>query len=102
MGTKRHMMRALQALAAVAVPLLGTASGCGAPLDPAGTSCSVDDECAAGLSCRALASAPGADCRILTNVCSKACRGDADCSAVAPGFTCYPACEGEGTCARTN
>ena len=76
------------------------AVACGGPLDPPGASCGVDADCAAGLSCLALANAPGPDCKTIAKACTKPCRVDADCAAVGPEFECVPACSGSGTCAH--
>ena len=73
---------------------------CGSPLEPAGTGCTVDTDCAAGLSCLPVTSQPGPDCMTIAKVCTKTCRGDADCAAVGPKFQCTPACSGAGTCAN--
>ena len=73
---------------------------CGSPLNPIGSGCAVDADCAAGLSCLPVATEPGPSCRTIANVCTKACRAVADCAAVGSKFECVPACSGAGTCAR--
>ena len=95
------MVQALRALVAASVSVLVSVMACGSPLNGAGMGCSVDAECAAGLSCLVLASAPGAGCKALANVCSKPCRIDGDCAAVAPEFKCFATCDGKGTCGHT-
>ena len=95
------MRVAWRALIAASGCFLGSIAGCGSPLNAPGTGCTIDGDCAAGLSCLAVASAPGADCRNLLNVCSKTCRADGDCVAVAPDFKCIPTCNGGGTCGHT-
>lgn len=98
---KCSMRRAVRALAFVTLSLMGTVIACGSPLDAAGTGCSKDEDCAAGLSCLDLASAPGQDCRTLLRVCSKPCKTSADCKAVGASFECIPTCDGNGTCSHT-
>jgi len=75
---------------------------CGSPLGSAGASCTADGECAAGLSCLAIATSPGAACVSQASVCSKHCKADSDCVAVGPGFKCLTACgQAAGTCGLT-
>lgn len=90
-----------RALISAGACALGCAAACGSPLNEAGTGCATDGDCAAGLSCLPLASAPGTDCRTVLDTCSKKCKADADCVAVAPDFKCIPTCDGGGTCGKT-
>jgi hypothetical protein len=84
----------------IAVLVFATAAACGDALNAAGTRCAGADECAAGLVCLPLVTAPGAGCQTITNICSKPCKDDADCSAVGGDFRCFLACDGKGTCGR--
>jgi hypothetical protein len=72
------MRNARRVFVAATLLVLGLTGACGSPLSPAGTSCSSDGDCAAGLSCLALGSAPGGDCTTIANVCSKPCHIDGD------------------------
>jgi hypothetical protein len=80
--------------------------GCGPPaLRVAGTSCSTDGDCGAGLQCLPLAGAGGggdAGCTVFATVCSKTCMTDMDCAAVGTNFTCFSMCSGAmSTCAQS-
>ena len=65
------------AIGSFAVPF-----GCGpGSLRAAGTSCSTDGQCAAGLQCLPLTAATGdAGCTAFVSVCSKTCQTDPDCA----------------------
>jgi hypothetical protein len=86
------------AIGSFAVPF-----GCGpGSLRAAGTSCSTDGQCAAGLQCLPLTAATGdAGCTAFVSVCSKTCQTDPDCAAVGPNYTCFGMCGGGNTCAQT-
>jgi hypothetical protein len=76
--------------------------GCGSALAPAGGQCNADGDCAAGLSCLGLASKSGASCSTVVKACSKSCKTDNDCAAVAPNFKCFATCGStvSGTCGQ--
>ena len=79
--------------------------GCGpGSLRAAGTSCTTDNQCAAGLQCLPL-TVPGANgaCMPFVSVCSKTCMTDPDCAAVGPSYTCFAMCAGgTNACAETS
>lgn len=101
MGTTEPMVQGVRALFVAVVSALVSAVACGSPLDAAGVGCGADADCAAGLSCLPLVSGSGAGCKTIANVCSKPCRTDGDCAAVAAGFKCFDTCDGKGTCSQT-
>jgi hypothetical protein len=74
---------------------------CSGSLGSAGTSCSSDNDCAAGLSCIGLAAPSDAGCTSVAYACSKRCRVDADCAAVGPKFRCFADCGTANTCGQT-
>jgi|GEM_PF-2743362 len=96
------MVRTLLVVLALGLLVSAASGGCGSPLSVAGTACTSDDGCAAGLSCLALERASDAGCETLVKVCSKPCRMAADCVAVGAKFKCFPKCNGsDGTCGQT-
>ncbi|HVU03278.1 MAG TPA: hypothetical protein VHE30_16070 [Polyangiaceae bacterium] len=94
-------MKPLRAVWLVGLSGLAVVAACGSPLQDAGTSCSADDACSAGLSCLPLMAKSGDTCTLVASVCSKGCRVDSDCAAVGPNFKCFLSCDGSGTCGRT-
>jgi hypothetical protein len=97
----RRMARMRSAVVAAALSLLEVGPGCGSPLASAGSGCSGDDECAAGLACLGLAKSSGGHCLPQATLCSKPCRNDGDCAAVGPDFKCIATCSGAGVCGPT-
>jgi hypothetical protein len=95
------MLQAVRALVVAGATALAFVVACGSPLNPAGTACSSDEDCSAGLACLDLASSPGKDCKVLFKVCSKSCKSTGDCAAVGENYECTPTCDGKGTCGRT-
>jgi hypothetical protein len=95
------MRRMLRALIVASMCVLGSGIACSGSLLPAASGCSSDSECAAGLSCLALASISDAGCTAIAFACSKTCRVNDDCTAVGPRFKCFMACGGMGTCGQT-
>jgi hypothetical protein len=86
----------------LAIYAIGLVAACGgSPLRPAGTTCSTDGECAAGLSCLSLAMISDAGCTALATTCSKACQVDGDCVAVGPKFKCFASCGATNACGQT-
>jgi hypothetical protein len=74
---------------------------CGSPAREAGMSCTQDAECAAGLSCLALATqAPGGACTATAKACSKRCATDADCDGLVANesFKCFASCDATMFC----
>jgi hypothetical protein len=100
------MRRQVEVALALMVVSLGAALACGpGSLRAAGTSCSSDGQCAAGLQCLALtvSSADDAGCTPFVSVCSKTCQTDPDCAAVGPSYTCFAMCAGgTNVCAETS
>lgn len=93
-------MRTLFVLAAMVA--VSWFSGCSsAPLKVAGTACSADSDCAAGLSCRALGAFTDAGCTTGAKACTKPCTIDADCAALGGSFKCFAACDGSRACGAT-
>jgi hypothetical protein len=70
-------------------------------LEPAGTACNSDSECAAGLSCLALAAVTDAGCTNLAKACSKACTINSDCASLGSNFTCFGNCGSSRACGAT-
>lgn len=89
-------------LAVSATVLLALTPGCGSnSLHEAGTSCSTDSDCAAGLSCLGIANNSGGACSTIAHSCTKSCVTSLDCLAVGLNFSCLPSCGSEGTCTQT-
>jgi len=95
------MARMRCAVVAAVLSLIEVGSGCGSPLASAGSGCSTDDECAAGLTCLGLAKSSGGHCLPQAMLCSKPCRTDGDCAAVGRDFKCIATCSGNGVCGPT-
>jgi hypothetical protein len=70
-------------------------------LKQAGTACSSDSDCAAGLSCLALSAVTDAGCTNLAKVCSKPCTINSDCASLGSTFTCFGNCGGSRACGAT-
>ena len=97
-------MRKVKSPMALATSLLALAMACGSTsLRPAGTSCTSDAECAAGLSCLGLVAklSDAGACANVAMACSKACLVDSDCAAVGATFKCFPSCNGAKSCGQT-
>jgi hypothetical protein len=97
-------MRNVSAAIAVSTSLLALLIACSsASLRPAGTSCTSDAECAAGLSCLGLVAqvSDAGACANAAMACSKGCLVDSDCAAVGATFKCFPACSGGMSCGQT-
>lgn len=73
----------------------------GSSLRPAGTSCSTDGDCAAGLVCLGLGMFTEAGCTSTAKACTKSCLMDSDCVSVGPKFKCFADCSGSNTCGQT-
>lgn len=87
---------------ALALGLLPAVACSSSPLKSAGTACNGDSECAAGLSCLALAgTVSDAGCTASIKDCSKPCTLDSDCVALGTSFKCFGACDGTRSCAAT-
>jgi hypothetical protein len=71
------------------------------PLKSAGTSCSADSDCAAGLSCLALSAVTDAGCTSLAKACSKACTVNSDCASLGSNYTCFGNCGSTRACGAT-
>jgi hypothetical protein len=93
------MPRMLRALVGMCV--LGSGIACSGSLAPAGSGCSSDSDCAAGLSCLGVGLFSDAGCSSVARACSKPCRVDGDCAAVGPKFRCFADCGGRNTCGQT-
>ena len=77
-------------------------AACGSPaLRSAGTQCSSDSECGAGLSCLGAGAFTDAGCTTLAKSCSKACAVNSDCASLGARFTCLVACDGTRACGAT-
>jgi len=101
-GRGRRMKRMRRTLTVLALYALGLVAACGgSSLRPAGTSCSTDGDCAAGLSCLSLAMISDAGCTAVATTCSKACHVDDDCVAVGPKFKCFASCGATNACGQT-
>jgi hypothetical protein len=85
-------MRVLMLMAAGLVLALVACSS--TTLKSAGTACSSDSECAAGLSCLPLAAVTDAGCTTLAKACSKNCTVNSDCTSLGSTFTCFGNCDG--------
>jgi hypothetical protein len=80
----------------------GALAGCGdGTLREAGSSCSQDGDCAAGLSCLGIGNTAGGACTTVARACTKACTTDLDCLAVGSSYRCLPSCTSDGgTCTQ--
>lgn len=90
-------------LAWVLSTLLPVVAACSssAPLQVAGTECTSDSECAAGLSCLAVVGTQDdGGCNSLS-ACSRSCALDSDCAPLGAGFRCSTACDGSHACVET-
>src|SRR5260370_24734066 len=74
--------------------LIALAECSSTPLRSAGTVCSPDSECGAGLSCLGLGTFTDAGCTTLAQSCSKRCALDSDCASLGSNFKCLVACDG--------
>lgn len=70
-------------------------------LHPAGTACTSDSECAAGLTCVGLGAFTDAGCTTAAMACSKSCTLDTDCAALGSTYKCFAACDGSHSCEAT-
>ena len=106
-GQTRKSMRRMKRLgvalgASVVIAMLAPIAGCGSnALHEAGTACSADDDCAAGLSCLGIGNGTGGSCVTVARACTKSCSSDLDCLAVGSGFRCLPSCSAASTCVQT-
>ncbi len=100
MGLASRMVKRWSVVLVAATILVAAGCSSGA-LHEAGTSCSTDGDCAAGLTCLGVGTASGGGCMTVAKACTKACETDLDCLAVGSGFRCLPACQGAGTCVLT-
>ena len=92
-------MRVLKLTAAC---LLLVLVACSSPtLKVAGTACSSDSDCAAGLSCLPLSAVTDAGCMTLAKACSKTCTINTDCASLGSNFTCFGNCGGSRACGAT-
>ena len=100
--TMTSVRRTLGAFLAMSACVLGFGIACSsASLRPAGSGCSVDGDCAAGLSCLGIANFSDAGCTSIAKACSKVCRVDGDCTAVGAKFKCFAGCDATSTCGQT-
>jgi hypothetical protein len=77
-------------------------AACGSTaLRSAGTLCSSDPECGAGLSCLGLGTFTDAGCTTLAKSCSKPCAQNSDCTSLGSRFMCLVACDGTRACGAT-
>jgi len=67
----------------------------------AGTSCTSDGDCAAGLNCLGLGVASDGGCSTAISACSKTCQTDADCVSVGAKFRCFAGCGTPSSCGQT-
>jgi len=83
--------------------LVAAVSACSSStsLKSAGTSCSSDGECAAGLSCLPLGVFSDAGCMTAAKACSKTCSLDSDCAPLGTSYKCFAACDGTRSCGAT-
>jgi hypothetical protein len=84
---------------ALLIPLLACSSP---PLRSAGTLCTSDSDCGAGLSCLAPGVFTDAGCTTLAESCSKPCAIDSDCVSLGTHFMCLIACDGTRACGATS
>jgi hypothetical protein len=94
----QRSLRAAGALFLVWLPIVACSS---AALKPAGTACTSDNQCAAGLSCLPLGAFTEAGCTPAASACSKSCNVDTDCSPLGASFKCFAACNGSLSCGAT-
>lgn len=100
-STKSYPMR-LQ-IQIVAMLMLSSTLACGGTSERnAGSTCSVDTECATGLQCLAFDVHADGGCNTAGNACSKTCVTDVDCENLEPGanFKCFSGCTGAKFCGR--
>jgi hypothetical protein len=97
-GAARRLARLLVGGAAAIFVAVGCSSGA---LHEAGSACSTDEDCGAGLACMGLGNQMGGTCTTVAKACTKSCVTDLDCLAVGSSYRCLPNCQGAGTCVLT-
>jgi len=98
-------MRAMRSVLVLTsfLPLLTPFLACSsAPLRPAGTLCSSDSDCGAGLACLGYGAFSDAGCTTSAMACSKPCTFDSDCASLGARYKCFLACGGTRSCGATS